>query len=275
MSAPGDLRAAGMLGRMTLGMPHLSPSGLAEDWVLREGGDRHWAMLSRAMGRAEGAFEDAQGRPLYAAFCATELAMDPRDGLGAALLGAELSLRSTLGRVSAGRIGSEHVLSARGRAVARLRMISAFVAHDPRAGRLAARPPAAAIAPPPAGPGLMALGAAAGREARRLRAAPPPVPQAVLHPCPERDFNAVGLLYFPAYSALAAAALRRGAGRGAGPFARVRARRVVYLGNPAAGAAVRAASAASGRRARTVLHAPCGAPLAAATTLATAPAPGG
>ena len=82
---PAPLRAAGMLGRLTLGMPHLSPSGLAEGWALREGGDRHWAMLARAMGRAEGAFEDAAGRPLYAAFCVTELRMAPRDGFGAAL----------------------------------------------------------------------------------------------------------------------------------------------------------------------------------------------
>ena len=260
-------RAAGMIGRLVLGMPQLSPSGLAEQWALREGGDRHWAMLSRAMGRAEGAFEDAAGRPLYAAFCVTELTMRPRDGLGAELLGAELTLRSTLGRVSAGRMGSEHVFAARGEEVARLRMISAFVGHDRAAGRLVRRPPAAEAAPPRAGEALLALSRAASRTARRVRAGGEAGgPSLTLHPCPETDFNAVGLLYFPSYSALAAQALRRGLGTGA----RIRRRRAIYLGNPPPGAPVTAALPRK-TGGELLLSGPGGAPLAA---IATDPAEG-
>lgn len=255
--------AAGMLGRLTLGMPQLSPFGLAEPWALRDGGDRHWAMLSRAMGRPEGAFEDAGGRPLYAAFCATEIVLHPAPGRGAALLGRDLTIRSAIGRVSAGRIGSAHVYEAGGAMLARLRMVSTFVGREESgARRLARRPPRIEATLPAAPPRLARLAAAAHAAGRAARHDPGEGAARRLAPCPEADFNAVGLLYFPSYSRLAAEALRA---EGLAP-APLRRRRALYFGNLDPGEVVLARIGAARGDALVRLAREDGAPLALVAT---------
>ena len=59
--------------RLRLGMMHLSPNGLSEQWLLRHLGDRHWDLIAAAVGQEGIAFRDADGAQVYAAFCATSL----------------------------------------------------------------------------------------------------------------------------------------------------------------------------------------------------------
>ncbi|WP_118135651.1 Pnap_2097 family protein [Oceanicella sp. SM1341] len=218
-----------LVSRQRLGMAQLGPQGLSEQWLLRECGDRHWQLIATAMGQERAVFADAAGRPVYAAFCATVLELAPPAPGG--VPGGLLTLRSGLFRLGGSRIGSEHALEVEGRPAGLLRMISTFVGHGPGGSNRAIlrRPPLREVALPPAGPGLAALAARSRETVRSLcptAPAGPPLLAAV--PVPGLDFNAVGLLYFPAFSALAERA------HWADPLARPGAlarREIVYLGN--------------------------------------------
>ncbi|MBE3640192.1 Pnap_2097 family protein, partial [Mangrovicoccus algicola] len=113
--------------RMRLGMAQLSPFGLSEQWLLRACGDRHWGLIAEGAGQTGTAFRDAQGHPVYAAFCATALRLSPPAG---PLLGADLRISSVLGEVAPGRTGSLHLLEGPGGPLGRLAMISCFLRHD-------------------------------------------------------------------------------------------------------------------------------------------------
>ncbi|QDL93691.1 hypothetical protein FDP22_11145 [Paroceanicella profunda] len=205
-------------------MAQLGPDGLSEQWLLRDCGDRHWQLIALAMGQARAVFTDADGRPVYAAFCATSLELEA-PGPGA--LGGVLGLRSALFRLGASRIGSIHHLAVDGRPAGRLRMISTFVGHGPEGGNrgILRRPPLRRVVLPEAGPELSDLAAHSRATVRALAPArPEPAPLLAVTPCPALDFNAVGLLYFPAFSALA----ERARTARPGPLAR---RDVIYLGN--------------------------------------------
>lgn len=215
--------------RMVLGMRHLSPFGLAEPWLLRDCGDRHWALIARAMGQERAVFADALGRPVYAAFCATRLDLAP---VRRTLLGETVEIGSNLCALTPVRLGSVHRLTAGGRELARLEMISTFVSHDGSGSnrRILRSAPLGRLELPQAGADLLELENNARSLARAARARSP---VAAIHaevPAPALDFNAVGLLYFPTFSRLAETAQP---GRTA--LAR---REVVHLGNVDPGEAV-------------------------------------
>lgn len=207
---------------LVVAMAHLSPFGLSEQWLLRDAGDRHWALIAQALGQTQAVFADADGRPVYAAFCATRLDLEQ----GPPDLGHRIEITSTLYAVSATRIGSCHVVSGGGRVLARLNMISTFVSHDASGSnrRIVRNAPQSAADLPPAPDALVDLGDRARAVARGLRAQRLHMPAlAQISPVPALDFNAVGLLYFPTFSRLAeTAAPAAGA---------LRTREVVYLGN--------------------------------------------
>ncbi|MGO4853300.1 Pnap_2097 family protein [Phaeovulum sp. W22_SRMD_FR3] len=216
-------------------MMQLGPDGLSEQWLLRDAGDRHWALIAEAMGQERAVFRDAEGRALYAAFCATSLVLARPDG---PLLGHSAQITSALYEVSATQLGSVHLLQQAGGVLAELRMISTFVGHDASGSnhRILRRPPGRGLALPPAPAPLRALADQARQQARRARdAAGAPPGGVTVTPCPSLDFNAVGLLYFPTFSRLAEQAEWAASGVLA-PLAR---RDVVYLGNLDRGETVR------------------------------------
>ena len=110
-----------------LGMPHLTPAGLSETWLMKELGHRHWLMLARHLGMDNADFRTADGREVYASICATSLT-------GAKLRLARandvLAIRSSLYRISRAQYSSRHHLSIGGRDIADVELISAFVRRN-------------------------------------------------------------------------------------------------------------------------------------------------
>lgn len=201
-SLPHD---AAMLDRIVLGMPHLSLGGLSETWLLKELGHRHWQLLARLAGLAVPEFRDAEGSPVYAAFCAVTIA---EAAFGSLREHDELTVDSRLARVSRTQFASLHTLRCRGRGVGRVELSSVFVRRGiPGRNRSAARvgldlfPPTAPV------PGV---GAAAALAARLrgdgwnehfgfARSAGQVSRELVLNPCPSQDFNGADFLYFAAF----------------------------------------------------------------------------
>ncbi|MCA0996967.1 Pnap_2097 family protein [Alloyangia pacifica] len=225
---------------LPLGMMMLSPFGLSEQWLLRDGGDRHWGLIAEALGQSGIAFHDAEGHPVYAAFCATELALEPSPG---GLLGTEVQITSSLHELAPNRIGSEHHFRGAHGPLGTLRMISCFLRHDGSGSNrklLRSSLPGLADLPPP----TQALEEVHRRARGRARYArdrcPPTAPILDYAPLPALDFNAVGLLYFPTFSKLAEMAQ---------PSQTALARReIVYLGNLDPGETITAHEDAGGLR---------------------------
>lgn len=211
---PGPTRSE----QLTLGMAQLSPFGMSEQWLLRDCGDRHWGLIAEATGGSM-AFRDPEGRPVYAAFCATFVSYG-----GAPTLGASAHVRSALYQVAAGRIGSEHVITGAAGHIACVRMITCFLRHD-RTGsnkRLLRSGVTGLRDLPNAPETLIELDTSARQTARAARMAPITPPVFEYTPVPELDFNAVGLLYFPVFTKVA---------QMAAPAATAKPRHVTYLGN--------------------------------------------
>ncbi len=213
---------------LPLGMAQLSLGGLSEQWVLRFCGDRHWALIAKALGQRSAVFRAADGRPVYAAFCTTSLRFHT---LSQPLLGQDARIVSGLFAVSDTRTGSRHQVVVAGKVVAELSMISTFVSHDASGSntRIFRNTVLGDMQLPPAEAGLTQLDGQARDTAREFRRYAPDPAQAVHseRPTPSLDFNALGLLYFPTFSRIAETAAYSGAPR-SGPVLR---RDVVYLGN--------------------------------------------
>lgn len=175
-----------------LGMPHLTPAGLSETWLLKHLGDVHWQLLAARLGRPAAVLEDQGGRRVYAAFRSV-LIEDAR--LAHAQEDARLSIASSLWRGDGARLVSRHALACGDRALGIVTLISAFIRRAGTSNRKVARVevpglallPAAAAAPPAA-----AWDATRGRSGRF-----------VFTPCPSEDFNGAGFLYFASYVAIA------------------------------------------------------------------------
>ncbi len=212
---------------LRLGMAQLAPDGLSEQWILRFCGDQHWALIAQALGLGAAVFHAPDGRPVYAAFCATSLRTLPCG----ALLGRDLRVASSLYAVTETRTGSQHRITVDGAVIAEVSMISTFVSHEASGcnNRIHRNSVLGELSLLPAGSDLMRLDRHARERARRMRgmqlASGP-----VIHserPVPALDFNAVGLLYFPTFSRIAEAAAYRLTGRSTA----ILQREVVYLGN--------------------------------------------
>lgn len=107
-----------------IGMPHLTPSGLSENWLLKELGHRHWLMLARAAGMDNADFRDREGKEVYAAFAALSMR-----GMNLLQIRANdvLNISSAINRLSRTQIWSRHELTVQKRSVGTVELISTFV----------------------------------------------------------------------------------------------------------------------------------------------------
>lgn len=215
--------------RQTVGMPQLSATGLSENWLLKECGDRHWQAIAQSTGQKSSALRDALGRRLYAAFTCVHV----RDAMLCAVQeNDELSLDTRGCTVGRSQRYSRHEVRSANRAIAQIEMLSVFVSRE-HAGdnRSVARSALAGErgASPPSSGSLAALAQACAESAKAVRAGswaecfgvqrerPCPLggnarEPAVLAsfdfmPCPNGDFNGAGLLYFPSFQAIVDRAL--------------------------------------------------------------------
>lgn len=211
-------------GGVRLGMPHLSPSGLSETWLLKHLGDVHWQMLARQIGRPAAQVADREGSRVYAAFRQVRI---EEARFGAAREDERLSLASRLWRLSRTQLLSRHLLEIDGRAAGTVTLVSCFVRRDGHSNRRVSRVDV---------PGLDGLEAWPG-------ARPEPATPMIDHgeaarftftPCAGEDFNGAGFLYFSSYVSIAErAAFALDPGRAA--VARTVERTVTYHGNMDAG----------------------------------------
>lgn len=187
--------------RITLGMPHLCPNGLSENWLWKELGHRHWDLIGRGIGRAAAGFGRAEAQPTYAAFRRIAL-----QGGDFGLVGENdvVDLSSTLTHLSETRVVSHHIVAHQDRLVAEADMTSVFVRRQtqgvnrsivrvridgPRS--LSSSSGRSSVA---AEGSTDSSVAAAGEDEQELGVL-------TIEPCPHLDFNGAGLLYFSSFIA--------------------------------------------------------------------------
>lgn len=217
--------------RDVMGMPHLCPSGLSENWLWKELGHMHWGLIAKAFGRAEAGFGPVGEPPVYAAFRRISL----QDGdLGSVRENDALDVRSTVTYLSASRVVSRHVAACRDRLVADVEMTSVFVRRQAEGvnrsiarvrieGRGHAMPAFGAMAIQPSGTEHVFPGAVAAPDERELGTL-------VVEPCPHLDFNGAGLLYFSSFVAAVDRAEWHFLGKRSGLFT-TRERRALFHAN--------------------------------------------
>ncbi|UWQ17464.1 Pnap_2097 family protein [Jannaschia sp. M317] len=207
-------------------MAHLAPRGISEDWWLKHLGDVHWQLIADAVGQHTTVFRDAQGRQLYAAFCATEVTQAQPDLAG---LGEGLEVQSALWAAGRSRIQSNHRLLSKGREVATFRLVSTFVAHM-QAGLNASVRRATPYLIPVLDPAPDDFAATASAQAKARRSEARNSGSGVtLRTQAGTDFNAVGLLYFPSYTRLIEQTEATVGSRSA--WTPIKRRQVLYFGN--------------------------------------------
>ncbi|WP_165769616.1 Pnap_2097 family protein [Arboricoccus pini] len=183
---------------VVVGMPELAPAGLAETWLLKYCGHRHWLMLAAAFGQLEPAFQNSRGQRLYPSFVSLRLA---DLCLEAVREGARLIFEGELSRLSATRFASRQRVSCDGRVIASIEMISVFIhRHEEGCNERVARDlPAGcqcALAPLEALPDL-----ARRHHTAREQAMSEVSQRFTIEPCPLTDFNGAGFLYFASFQA--------------------------------------------------------------------------
>ncbi|MGZ2383693.1 putative biosynthetic protein (TIGR04099 family) [Rhizobium brockwellii] len=214
-----------------LGMPHLNGNGLSETWLMKELGHRHWLMLARHLGLDNADFRTADGEEAYAAICATSLTDACFDVVQANDI---LTIHSRLCAVSRTRTSTRHELSAHGRSVGAVELISTFVHRTIKDTNHSI---ARVTLPEPQGerfqPSRLAEKAADIRNGRSATHFGFPVPATKalrtfrFDPSASQEFNGAGLFYFAEYQALADRAFESWFPR-KGPVVR---KDVFFLGN--------------------------------------------
>lgn len=181
-----------------LGMPHLTPFGLARTWLLKELGHRHWLLLGRRLGLPNADFRTPDGQEAYAAISA--LHMDAR--LSKARANAVLSIDSNLYSVSGARMESVHELAIDGVKIGSVILQSVFVARSGRGNRSIGRALVRHFrADGPLQESRLAEVIAALRTVHeRAGGYERDMP---FRPCPFEEFNGAGLFYFAEFAALA------------------------------------------------------------------------
>ncbi len=209
-SAPSPVQQAlsPLAPAVVVGMPHLSLGGLSESWLLKECGHRHWFLLAGAAGAALPDFCDADGAPVYAAFCGVSLR---EAALDAVAENDTLTFASSLAHVSRTQFCSRHVVRLGAQTVAEVELVSVFVKRlEPGRNRSAARVRPEGL--PPFVPGEVSRTAALAAALRSgrwdahqgfARGAAQDLGTMMLNPCPSQDFNGAHFLYFAAFQAFA------------------------------------------------------------------------
>ena len=225
-----ELMEQALSPHLLIGMPHMTPAGLSETWLMKELGHRHWLMLARHLGMPDADFRTSDGGEAYAAICATSL-QDAR--FDKARANDVLTIRSALTPVSRTQVSTRHALSVRGIPIGDVELISTFV-HRTRDGDnySIARVPL---------PGMAEASAenALARTASLLRSGqldthlglqtnPPKRLRGFrFEPDASQEFNGAGLFYFAQFQAIA----DRAFGRWFGTTRPIRHRDVFFSGN--------------------------------------------
>jgi probable biosynthetic protein (TIGR04099 family) len=199
---------------MLIGMPQLTPSGLSENWLLKELGHRHWLLLARAAGMENADFRDREGREVYAAISALSMR-----GIELARVRANdvLTVSSVISSMSKTQIQGRHELSIDGRSLGSVELISTFVTRTRQGdNRSIAR---------------VSIGRLPMIETARGRDGLPELVAAfrnrschchfglvvesrhglsrkIVEPDENRDFNGAGLLYFSSFPSIADSIIR-------------------------------------------------------------------
>jgi probable biosynthetic protein (TIGR04099 family) len=202
-----DLMDRALEPHLLIGMPHLTPHGLSETWLMKELGHRHWLMLARDLGMGDADFRTIDGQEAYAAICATSLSEARLECVKA---NAILTIHSELSTVSRSQTSTRHELFVEGRKIGRVELISAFV-HRKIEGRnhSLAR---AAVRTPQAMPYTFNQLAKAAADIRNSRISShwglPVSPTKPFRsfrfvPATSQEFNGAGLFYFAEFQAVA------------------------------------------------------------------------
>ncbi|KVD45965.1 hypothetical protein WS61_12705 [Burkholderia sp. ABCPW 11] len=195
--------------RYRAGMPQLAHTGLAENWLLKECGQRHWDALAAQSGRDAPEFFDDEGRRAYASFVAVHVDMNRRHAIRE---NDAFALHVALHRVGPIRHFSEQRIRHGDDEAGIVRMMSTFVTRE-HAGnnRSVAKARMTGIdgrtGPVPADALAMA------ERVKTLRAWDASGVPALADlaegdgasvsflPCPNMDFNGADLLYFASFQA--------------------------------------------------------------------------
>ncbi|THJ56122.1 hypothetical protein E9536_06505 [Burkholderia sp. LS-044] len=195
--------------RYRAGMPQLAHTGLAENWLLKECGQRHWDALAAHGGRDVPEFFDDEGRRAYASFVAVHVDMNRRHAIRE---NDTFALHVALRRVGPIRHFSEQRIRHGDDEAGIVRMMSTFVTRE-HAGsnRSVAKARMTGIdgrtGPVPADALAMA------ERAKKLRVRDASIVPALAGlaegdgasvsflPCPNMDFNGADLLYFASFQA--------------------------------------------------------------------------
>lgn len=189
-----------------LGMPHLSPHGLSETWLMKEVGHRHWMMLAQEMGMDDADFRTPDGREAYAAICATSLT---QTRLELARANDVVAIHSSMTSVSRTQRASVHQVFVGAELIAVVELLSTFVARTQEGDNrsLSRMVPPVALVPPSSPNALAAAAAAFRRNQLDLCLGISPALLNVsetrsIRPSVHEDFNGAGLLYFANFQAL-------------------------------------------------------------------------
>jgi probable biosynthetic protein (TIGR04099 family) len=248
--------ASALPDAVVLGMPHLCMMGLAETWLLKECGHRHWFLLARAAGLGVPDFRDQAGEPIYAAFLAASVRNAAFDTVREH---DRLVFSSRLARISRTQFMSVHRCTVAGRAIGEIALTSAFVRRVQKGknhsvartevhGLPALRPDPRAAA--------CAAEAAAFRWHAHLdfaRDKADVIDRFVVDPCPGQDFNGADFLYFASFQAFVDRA-EWAFFRPQAPFPTTRRRDLIYRGNIDPGERVVASLLQFRRDARGLAH---------------------
>jgi probable biosynthetic protein (TIGR04099 family) len=112
---------------MLIGMPHLTPFGLSETWLMKELGHRHWLLLGKFLGLEDADFRSPAGEELYAAFCASSMQQARLERVKA---NDVLTIRSDLVPVSRNQIASQHLLFLESENIGDIEFVSTFVLRE-------------------------------------------------------------------------------------------------------------------------------------------------
>jgi probable biosynthetic protein (TIGR04099 family) len=216
-----------------LGMPHLALGSLAETWLLKELGHRHWLLLAEMAGREVPDFQDERGMPVYAAFRAASLrAVD----LGRFVEHDWLVIDSELRRITRTQFVSIHTLSRNGVYAGEVELCSIFVTRKVAGrNRSIARIALDEFGPIEGGPTACYtadLAGAIGSGTWALhfgfeRMASVAGPRYPINPCPAQDFNGADFLYFACFQAF----IDRAEWEFTGSLMTTTARDIIYHGN--------------------------------------------
>jgi probable biosynthetic protein (TIGR04099 family) len=190
---------------LLIGMPHLTPNGLSETWLMKELGHRHWLMLAQQLGMDNADFRTGDGQVAYAAICATSLRGARFDAVRANDI---LTITSGFSRVGRTQASTTHILTIAGTMIGEVELISTFVHRqvcddNHSIVRVALVQDASSFHPNP-----LAQAAAEIRNGRRDRYREMPVDSTrslrnfAFTASPSQDFNGAGLLYFANFQSL-------------------------------------------------------------------------